>query len=75
MKKVFLEIRQNSQENICARVSFLIKLFYFNKVINLLKKETLEQVFSCKFCQISKNTFLHGTPPVAASDQHRMACD
>ena len=26
MKKVFLEISQNSQENNCARVSFLIKL-------------------------------------------------
>ena len=26
LKKVFLEISQNSQENICARVSFLIKL-------------------------------------------------
>ena len=26
MKKVFLEISQNSQENTCARVSFLIKL-------------------------------------------------
>ena len=26
VKKVFLEISQNSQENICARVSFLIKL-------------------------------------------------
>ena len=26
LKKVFLEILQNSQENICARVSFLIKL-------------------------------------------------
>ena len=25
-EKVFLEISQNSQENICARVSFLIKL-------------------------------------------------
>ena len=25
-KKVFLEISQNSQENACARVSFLIKL-------------------------------------------------
>ena len=28
-KKVFLEISQNSQENTCARVSFLI---FFNKV-------------------------------------------
>ena len=26
VKKVFLEISQNSQENTCARVSFLIKL-------------------------------------------------
>ena len=26
MKKVFLEISQNLQENTCARVSFLIKL-------------------------------------------------
>ena len=25
-KKLFLKILQNSQENICARVSFLIKL-------------------------------------------------
>ena len=26
VKKVFLEISQNSQENTCARVSFLVKL-------------------------------------------------
>ena len=26
VKKVFLEISQNSQENTCARISFLIKL-------------------------------------------------
>ena len=38
-------------ENICARVSFLIKL----------------QVFFCEFCEIFKNTFLHRTLPVAAS--------
>ena len=38
VKKVFLEISQNSQ------------------------------VFSCEFCEISKNTFFHRTPLVAASD-------
>ena len=43
VKKVFLEISQNSQEN------------------------TYSQVFSCEFCVISKNTFFHRTPPVAAS--------
>ena len=42
----------------CARVSFLV---------NFIKKETLTQVFSCKFCEISKNTFFHRTPLVAAS--------
>ena len=36
-KKVFLEISQNSQENTCARVSFLIKL----QALGLIKKETL----------------------------------
>ena len=41
-KKEFLEISENSQENTCARASFLIKA----------------QVFSCEFCEISKNTFL-----------------
>ena len=34
----------------------------------LLKKETLVQVFSCEFCEISKNTFSYRTPPVAASE-------
>ena len=45
--KVFLEISQNSQENTCSRVSFLIKL----------QAETLAQMFPCKFCEISENTF------------------
>ena len=33
----------------------------------MLKKETLAQMFSCEFCDISKNTFLYRTPLVAAS--------
>ena len=32
-----------------------------------LGKETLAQVFSCDFCEISKNTFSYRTPPVAAA--------
>ena len=36
VKKLFLEISQNSQENTCAQVA---------------------QVFSCEFCEISKNKF------------------
>ena len=34
---------------------------------DLIKKETLAQVFSRKFCEIPKNTFFHRTPLVAAS--------
>ena len=35
VKKVFLEISQNSQENTCARASFLIKLqASFEKNVN-----------------------------------------
>ena len=44
VKKVFLEISQNSQENTCARVSFLIKLQAL--ACSFIKKETLAQVFS-----------------------------
>ena len=77
VKKVFLEISKNSQENTCARVSFLIKLQAFpvfglnterysvslriqsecGKACSFIKKETLAQVFSCEFFEISKNTF------------------
>ena len=56
VKKLFLEISQNSQGNTCARVSFLIKL------------QTLAYVFSCEFCEISKNTFSYRTPLVTASE-------
>ena len=34
---------------------------------NFIKKEALAQVFSYEFCEISKNTFFHGTPLVATS--------
>ena len=43
-KNLFLKFSQNSQENTCAVVSFLIK-------------KTLSQVFSCEFSEIFKNTF------------------
>ena len=49
--------------NACARVSFLIKL----QACNLIKKETVAQLFSFAFWEISKNTFFQGTPLVAAS--------
>ena len=41
---------QDSQENTCARVSFLAS------GLQLIKKETLARVFSSEFCGISKNS-------------------
>ena len=67
MEKVLLEISQNSQENTCARVSFLIKLQAL--ACNFIKKETLAQVFSCKFCKISKNIFFTEHLWTTASDE------
>ena len=65
VKKVFLEIHQNSQESTCASDSFLIKL----QACNFIKKESLVQAFSCEFGEISKKTFFYRTPLVAASVQ------
>ena len=47
-EKVFLEISHKiHKENTCVRVSFL----------RFIKTEILPQLFSCEFCEISKNTF------------------
>ena len=64
VKKMFLEILQNLQENTCASL-FLIKLQI--EACNFIKKETLAQVFSCEFCEISKNAFSYRTPQVVVS--------
>ena len=63
VKEVFLEISQNSQENSCARDSFLITLYNWN----FIKKESLTQVFSSEFCKISKNTSFTENHRTAAS--------
>ena len=58
VKKVFLEILQNSQKNTSARVSSLHQC---------LRAATLAQAFSSEFCEISQNTFFYRTPLVATS--------
>ena len=50
VKKVFLEVSQNSQE------------VAGGAACNFIKKETLAQVFSCEFCEISKNTLFTEHP-------------
>ena len=51
VKKVFLEISQNSQENTCVKL----------KACNFIKKETLAQLCACEFCEISQNIFSENT--------------
>ena len=62
---MFIEVWQNSLKNTSAGVSFLIKLQAL--ACNFIKKETLVQVFSCEFCEISENVFSYRTPPLATS--------
>ena len=56
--KVFLEISQNSQENTCARVSFLIKLQAWAIPVN--------------FAKFLRTPFFYRTPPVAASELYKV---
>ena len=51
--KGVLKISLNSQENNCTRPQAFI----------FIRTETLAQVFSFEFCEISKNTFFYRTPP------------
>ena len=59
MKQEFLEILQNSQKSTCARAFFL----------NFINKETLAQVFSLEFYEISKNAFFTEHLWTTASEQ------
>ena len=53
------------------RGKHLCQSLFFNRqpeACNFIQKETLAQVFSCEFCEISQNTFFHRTPLVATSE-------
>ena len=68
---MFLEISQNSLENTCARV-------FFNKVVgasNFFKKETLAQVFSCEFCEISTYIFSYITEHLRRLPPSVVSCE
>ena len=54
VKKKFLKFSQNSQENSCARASFLMKLQTSD---NFIQKGALAHLLSYEFCEIFMNTF------------------
>ena len=53
VKKVFLEISQNSQENTCTKVSFLMKL-----PATLLKETLWRRCFPVNFAKFLRTPFL-----------------
>ena len=55
-------------KNQCKEAATRRVLLKRPKACNFIKKETLTQVFSCEFREISKNTFSYRTPLVAASE-------
>ena len=55
VKKVFLEISQNLQENTCA-----------SKIKVAFPRKHLCRESNCEFCRISRYTFLHRKPLMAA---------
>ena len=58
VKKVFLEISQNSQENACSRVSFLIKLQASGlSPTTLLKKRLWHSCFPVNFLKFLRTPF------------------
>ena len=50
-----------------SRAEISVKKMLLEISCNFIKKETLAHVFSCEFCDISKNVFCYRTHPVAAS--------
>ena len=54
--ELLLKTLQNSQEHTYDRASFLM-ITLPATACNFIKKQTLAQMFSREFCEISKNTF------------------
>ena len=65
VKKMFLEISQNSQENSCARDSVLITLQALCQI--LFFKSLSHRCFPVSFAKFLRTSLFYTTPPVAAS--------
>ena len=70
-KDVLRNFEKFTGKHLCQRL-FLNKVAGLRpKACNFIKKKSLAQMFSCEFFEISKNTFFHRTPLVAASERCR----
>ena len=66
MKYFLCELDQRIVENLAIFCMCSTEAVVYT--CNFINKDTLAQVFSPEFCEISKNTFSYRTPPVAGSD-------
>ena len=75
-KSVFRNFAEFSGKHLCQTLFFNNVAGLGPRACNFIKKEVLAQVFSCEFCEISKNTFFHRTPLVAAWGENKspLAC-
>ena len=65
-KGVLRNFAKFTGKHLCQSLSFN-NVYHCKVYINFIKKETLVQLFSCEFCEISKKTFSYRPPLVAAS--------
>ena len=65
-KHLWKHLRKHLRKHLCQSL-------FFNKACNFIKKETLTQVFSCEFCEISKNTFFTEHLWTTASKQIKLS--
>ena len=70
---IFLILNVRSSHHKCSMKKGVLRSFR-PQACNFIKKETLAQVFSCEFCEISKNTFHHRTLLVPGSFHLHMEC-
>ena len=66
MKKLFLKVLQDSQENIFAGVSLWVLL------ATSLEQRLRQSCFPANFCKVFENITFDWTPPMAASFRHKM---
>ena len=61
---------KSSRPDVFCKTGVLRNFAKLTRKHNFITKESLAQVFSCEFCEISKNTYFYRTPLVAASELH-----
>ena len=72
-KEVLKNFAKFTGKHLCQSLFF--DKVYRPETYNVIKKETLAQVFSFEFCEIFKNTFFYRTALVAASVERDFSRD